>query len=328
MKYIDMKEPGGPDVLICAERPEPVPGPGEVLIRVAAAGVNGPDLLQRKGKYPPPHGASPILGLEVAGKIAATGAGVTGWSPGDKVCALVPGGGYAELVKTPVECCLPVPEGLSLTDAAALPETFFTVWFNLNDRGHLKAGESLLIHGGSSGIGTTAIQLAKAMGAKVFVTVGSEDKARACASFGADHVVNYREQDFVQEIDRLTDGNGVDVILDMVGGDYIGRDLQALANDGRLLSIAMLGGAKAEVDIMPFMVKRLTWSGSTIRAQSTASKGRIAASLRETVWPWLASGSVKPVIFTTFPLSEAADAHRLMEGGQHIGKVVLTVQGT
>jgi len=325
MKYIDMQGSGGPEVLALAEGQRTVPGPGEVLIRVAAAGVNRPDIVQRQGNYPAPPGSSPVLGLEVAGEIVETGPGVSDWKLGDSVCALVPGGGYAEFVKTAAVCCLPIPKGLSLIEAAAIPETFFTVWYNLDHRAGLKAGETLLVHGGSSGIGTTAIQLAKAVGARVFVTVGSEEKARACLNLGADAAINYREQDFVEECKRLTDGRGVDVILDMVGGDYIGRDLRALAEDGRLVSIAIQAGNKAEVSIMPLMLKRLTWTGSTLRAQSDEAKGRIAASLLQSVWPWFDAGRVKPVIFRTFSLEQAADAHRLMENGQHIGKIVLTL---
>jgi NADPH2:quinone reductase len=325
MTAIEIREPGGPDVLVAAERPQPAAGPGEVLIKVAAAGVNRPDVMQRKGAYPPPPGASDIPGLEVAGTIADVGAGVHIWRAGDRVCALVSGGGYAEYCVAPAPQCLPVPDGMDMTRAAAIPETFFTVWTNVFERGHLQAGESALIHGGSSGIGTTAIQLARAFGARVFATAGSAEKCAACERLGAERAINYRERDFVAAIHDLTAGRGVDLILDMVGGEYLPRNLEALALDGRLVQIGLIGGAKAQINMVAVLQRRLTVTGSTLRPRSVAEKGAIAEALRERVWPLLGSGAVGPVIFQVFPLRAAAAAHRLMESSAHIGKLVLTV---
>ena len=325
MTVIEILKPGGPDVLVPVERPRPSVGPGEVLIKTAAAGVNRPDVSQRLGQYPPPPGASDIPGLEVAGTIETVGPEVVGWQTGDRVCALVSGGGYAEYCVAPSPQCLPVPRGMDLTVAAAIPETFFTVWTNLFERGRLKPGESVLIHGGSSGIGTTAIQLAKAFGSRVFVTAGSAEKCAACERLGADRAINYRETDFVAAIRAANGGRGVDVILDMVGGDYLPRNLNLLAMNGRLVQIALLGGAKAEINLGAVMQRRLTITGSTLRPRSIAEKGAIAAELREHVWPLLESGAVAPVIYAMFPLGGAAAAHRLMESSVHIGKIVLTV---
>jgi len=325
MKVIEIREPGGPEVLVSAERPLPQPGEGEVLIKVAAAGVNRPDCLQRQGSYPPPKGASDIPGLEIAGEIAALGTGVSGLKVGDRVCALVTGGGYAEYCVAPAPQCLPVPQGYSMEQAACLPETFFTVWVNVFQRSGLKAGESFLVHGGTSGIGTTAIQLAKAFGCTVFATAGSPEKVKACEELGADRGINYREEDFVYVVNEFTGGKGVDVILDMVGGDYIPRDIKALAEDGRLSFIAFLGGPKAEVNFAAVMMKRLTITGSTLRARPVAVKAQLAAELKEKVWPLLDAGKVAPVMAASFPLAEAAKAHALMESSGHIGKIVLTV---
>jgi putative PIG3 family NAD(P)H quinone oxidoreductase len=325
MTVIEIREPGGPEVLVPAERPQPEAGPGEVLIKIAAAGVNRPDVMQRKGAYPPPPGASDIPGLEVAGTIAGVGAGVRSWQAGDRVCALVSGGGYAEYCVAPAPQCLPVPDRLDLTSAAAIPETFFTVWTNVFERGRLAAGESTLIHGGSSGIGTTAIQLARAFGARVFATAGSAGKCAACERLGAERAINYRDQDFVAAIHGLTGGRGIDLILDMVGGDYLPRNLESLAVDGRLVQIALIGGAKAQINMAPVLQRRLTLTGSTLRPRSVAEKGAIADALREHVWPLVESGAVAPVIFQTFPLRDAAAAHRVMESSTHIGKLVLTV---
>ncbi|WP_114376143.1 NAD(P)H-quinone oxidoreductase [Elioraea thermophila] len=327
MRHIAMIGTGGPEVLALAEAPVPEPGPGEVLIEVHAAGVNRPDIAQREGRYPPPPGASPILGLEVAGVIAALGPGVEGWRVGDRVCALVNGGGYAEFVAVPAPQCLPIPAGYDFIRAAAIPETYFTVWANLFERGHLTRGETALIHGGTSGIGTTAIQLAHEFGATVYATAGSAEKCLACLRLGAAAAIDYRAQDFVEEIKRLTDGRGVDVILDMVGGDYIPRNIRCLALDGRLVIIAFLRGSKvAEMDFLPVMTRRLTITGSTMRPRTTAQKGAIAEALRRHVWPVLEAGRCGPVIHTVFPLAAAADAHRLMESSQHIGKIVLAVR--
>jgi putative PIG3 family NAD(P)H quinone oxidoreductase len=326
MRYLTAREPGPPDVLGLAQSAVPAPRPGEVLVRVAYAGVNRPDCLQRAGSYAPPPDASSVIGLEVAGTVAALGEGVTAWRVGDMVCALTPGGGYAEYCATPADYCLPIPRGLSLLEAASLPETFFTVWHNVFERGALKSGETFLVHGGSSGIGLTAIQLAKAFGARVITTVGSADKAEACRRAGADHALNYREQDFVTEVARITDKRGVDVVLDMVGGDYIEKNLKSLAVEGRLVLIAFLRGSRAEVDWRFIMVKRQTITGSTMRASPHARKAEIARALRARVWPLLESGKVKPTIYRVFPLAEAAAAHALMESSQHIGKIVLAVQ--
>lgn len=325
MRYIAMREPGPPDVLAIAEGPVPQPGPADVLIRVRHAGVNRPDCIQRSGSYPPPPGASPIIGLEVGGIVAAVGANVADWRVGDEVCALTPGGGYAEYCVAPAGHCLPVPAGLSLLEAASLPENAFTVWHNVFERGRLVAGETILIHGGTSGIGYTAIQYAKAFGAKVIATVGSDDKAAFCRKIGADHAINYRTQDFVAEVATLTDRRGVEVILDMVGGDYIARNLRCIALEGRLVIIAFLHGSRVEVDWMPIMLKRLTVTGSTMRASPVERKVAIATALRERVWPLYASGRVLPVIHRVFPLAEAAAAHALMESSQHVGKIMLDV---
>jgi putative PIG3 family NAD(P)H quinone oxidoreductase len=324
MTAIEIREPGGPEVLVPASRPVPSAGPGEVLIKVAAAGVNRPDVLQRKGGYPPPPGASDIPGLELAGQVVALGEGAERWTLGDRVTALVAGGGYAEYCSAPAAQCLPIPEGLDLAEAAALPETFFTVWSNVFDRGGLQAGESFLVHGGSSGIGTTAIQLARAFGARVFATAGSAEKCRACEELGAERAINYREEDFVEVVKTAT-GGGVDVILDMVGGDYIPRDIKALAPDGRLVFIAFLGGSKAEVNFLPMMIKRLTLTGSTLRIRPHAFKAAIAQQLETKVWPLIAQGRIRPVMHQRFPLAEAAQAHGLMESSTHIGKIVLTI---
>jgi putative PIG3 family NAD(P)H quinone oxidoreductase len=316
---------GGPEVLKPAKRPLPAPAAGEVLIKVAAAGVNRPDVLQREGNYTPPPGASDLPGLEVAGEIVALGSGVSDWKVGDRVMALVAGGGYAEYCAAPAPQCLPIPQGFSMTEAAAVPETFFTVWTNVFDRGRLKAGETFLVHGGSSGIGTTAIQLAHLFGAKVITTVGGADKAEACRKLGADLAINYRKQDFVKEVLAATEKRGADLILDMVGGDYINRNLACLAVDGRLVQIAFLQGPKAEINLASVMMKRQTITGSTLRPRSVAQKGEIAAALTEHVLPLFASGKAKPVIYKTLPLTQAAEAHRLMESSAHIGKIVLSV---
>lgn len=323
MKFIHLTSFGDADVLQLHNMPTPTPAAGEVLIRVAAAGVNRPDVLQRKGLYPPPPDASPVLGLEVAGEIVACGTGVTRWRKGDKVCALVNGGGYAEFVVAPAAQCLPIPASLSMLEAAALPETFFTVWHNLFQRARLAEGETVLIHGGSSGIGTTAIQMAHARGNRVFVTAGSAEKCTACEAMGAEKAINYRTTDFVSEIKQLTSNRGVDVILDMVGGDYIQRNITCAAHDGRIVNIAYLNGSEVSVNLMPVMLKRLTLTGSTLRAQSPAMKENIARELQEFIWPLLENKKIKPVIFASFPLAEAAAAHQLMESSQHIGKIVL-----
>jgi NADPH2:quinone reductase len=327
MKAIEIASPGGPDVLRWVERPDPIFGPAELLIRVAASGVNRPDVLQRKGVYPPPAGASDLPGLEVAGTVVAVDdAAMTaaGLHVGDAVCALVAGGGYAQLCVAPIAQCLPVPKGWSLTEAASLPETTFTVWSNVFDRARLLPDEWLLVHGGSSGIGVTAIQLAKAYGAKVIVTVGSAEKAAACLALGADHAINYHEADYVEEVKRFTSGQGVNVILDMVAGSYVARNLQCLADDGRSVVIAVQGGVKAEIDAGLVLRRRLTLTGSTLRARSVAFKAAIAKALRAQVWPWLEQGRVKPVIHQLFEAKHASQAHTLMESNAHIGKLVLT----
>lgn len=316
---------GGPEVLKPSKRPMPVPGSDDVLIKVAAAGINRPDVLQRTGNYTPPPGASDLPGLEVAGEIVAVAASVKDWHVGDEVTALVAGGGYAEYCVAPAPQCLPVPRGFDMIHAAALPETFFTVWTNVFERGALKAGETFLIHGGSSGIGTTAIQLAHQFGARVITTVGNDEKAATCKQLGADLAINYRNSDFAAEVMNATDRKGVDLILDMVGGDYINRNLNCLGMDGRLVMIAFLQGSKAEVNFAQVMVKRQTITGSTLRPRSVAQKASIAAALKAEVWPLLEAGKVKPVIYKTFPLAEAAEAHRLMESSTHTGKIVLTV---
>jgi NADPH:quinone reductase len=325
MRCIEISEAGGPEVLTLSERPDPVAGPGEVLIQVAAAGVNRPDVMQRRGAYPPPPGASDIPGLEVAGTVAAVGDGVRDWTPGDPVCALVSGGGYATMCVAPAPQCLPVPAALGLTAAAALPETFFTVWSNVFDRGALRAGETALFHGGSSGIGTTAIQLAAVRGVRVFATAGSDEKCRACEELGAERAINYRTTDFVDAIRRLTDGRGVDLILDIVGGSYVARNLSLLAMDGRLVQIGFMDGEPAaSVDFRRVLGRRLTITGSTLRPRSVDEKGQIAAALRREIWPLLERGAVRPVVHRTFPLADAARAHRLMESSEHVGKIVLT----
>jgi putative PIG3 family NAD(P)H quinone oxidoreductase len=326
MRVVEISQFGPPDVLRIAERPDPVPGPGEVLIDVAAAGVNRPDVLQRLGKYPPPPGASEIPGLEVAGAVAAVGEGVTGWSIGAPVCALVAGGGYAERAAVPQEQCLPIPQGLSVTQAAAIPETFFTVWTNVFQRGRLRRGESILVHGGTSGIGTTAIQLARAFGALVLTTAGSDGKCDAARALGAAHAFNYRTTDWVAGTRAATGGRGVDVVLDIVGGEYIARNLELLAVEGRLLQIAFLKTARAEIDFSIMMRKRAWITGSTLRPRPPAEKGLIARDLHQHVWPLLEQGVVAPVIHQVFPLAGAADAHRLMESSTHIGKIVLHVR--
>jgi putative PIG3 family NAD(P)H quinone oxidoreductase len=325
MRAIEIKQPGGPEVLVPTRRPLPKPGPDEVLIKVAAAGVNRPDVLQRQGAYAPPPGASDLPGLEVAGEIVAVASAGGRWSRGDKVTALVAGGGYAEYCAAPAVQCLPVPGKLDLVQAAALPETFFTVWTNVFERGRLKSGDSFLVHGGSSGIGTTAIQLAHHFRARVFATAGSDEKCSKCKELGAEFAINYKAQDFVQEITAATGGKGVDVILDMVGGDYIPRNLQCLAVEGRLVQIAFLKGAKAEINFAPLMMKRQTITGSTLRPRSVAEKGAIAQALEAKVWPLLAKGTVAPLLHATFPLDQAAEAHRLMESSAHLGKIVLTL---
>jgi NADPH:quinone reductase len=325
MTCVEISRPGLPEVLVPATRPVPRPGPGEVLIKIAAAGVNRPDVLQRQGAYPAPPGASDLPGLEVAGTIAALGDGVMSPAIGDPVCALVPGGGYAEFCTVDSRLCLPPPFDYDMVRAAALPETFFTVWHNVFERGQLKAGETFLIHGGASGIGTTAIQLAKAFGATVFATASGAVKCKACKDLGCDRAIDYATEDFVEVVKSLTGGKGVDVILDMVGGDYIARNVKTLAADGRLVSIAFLRGATVELNLMPVMLKRLTLTGSTLRPQSNDRKAEMAHGLHEKVWPLLSEGRVAPVIHATFPLVQAADAHRLMESNTHIGKIVLTV---
>jgi len=327
MRYIDHGAGGEPEVLKPAQGPVPSPQAGEVLIRVAYAGVNRPDVLQRQAKYPPPPGASPYIGLEVSGEVVALGQGVTKWRVGDRLCALVNGGGYAEYVTAPEGQALPVPRGLSMLQAAAIPEYYFTVWTNVFERGRLAAGETFLVHGGSSGIGLTAIQLAHARGATVYTTVGNQEKAKVCRELGAAAAINYREQDFVEEIARLTDGRGVDLILDMVGGDYIGRNLKCLALDGRLVQIAYLQSPKVEVDWTTLMPRRLTFTGSTLRPRSAADKAAIADALKAEVWPLLEQGRALPVIHKVFPLAEAAAAHALMESSVHIGKIMLEVTG-
>lgn len=325
MKYIDHGRGGDADVLRLAERDLPEVGAGEVLIRVAYAGVNRPDVLQRAGSYPPPRGASPHLGLEVAGVVAAVGQGVPEWQKGDRVCALVNGGGYAEYVAAPAGQVLPVPAGLSMAQAAALPETVLTVWANVVERGRLQAGETLLVHGGTSGIGVAAIQIAKALGARVFCTVGTPEKAGAAQKLGADAAIDYRRRDFMVEVSKLTEGRGVDVILDMVGGPYIERNLRSLALEGRLVQIAFMQTAKVEVDWMPLMLRRLTFTGSTLRARSAEEKARLSRAVQDNVWPMVEDGRVQAVIDRVFPLDSAAEAHRRIESSDHIGKILLAV---
>ncbi len=324
MKVIEISEAGAPEVLIPARRAVPEISSGEVLIKVVAAGVNRPDVLQRQGAYPPPPGASDIPGLEVAGTVVAKSSDVSNLNIGDEVMALVTGGGYAEYCSAPAAQCLPIPKGLSMQEAAAIPETFFTVWNNVFDRSGLLAGESLLIHGGTSGIGTTAIQLAKQFGARVFATAGSDEKCQACVDLGAERAINYRTEDFVSVIKEVT-GKGVNVILDMVGGDYYARNIKALAPDGRLCNIAFLQGSEVTINLMPMMLKRLTLTGSTLRAMPVPFKAAIAKNLLEKVWPMIEAGEVKPVMHSVFNLDEASEAHRLMETNAHIGKIVLSV---
>jgi NADPH2:quinone reductase len=325
MTAIVIRTPGAPDVLVPEERPVTAPGEGEVLVKVAAAGVNRPDVMQRKGQYPPPAGATDIPGLEIAGEVVALGQGVTRWKLGDKVMALVVGGGYAQYCPAHESHCLPVPAGLSMVQAAAVPETFFTVWYNTFERGKLKAGETLLVHGGSSGIGTAAIQLAKAAGARVITTAGTAEKCEACKKLGADVAVNYKSEDFVAATKAATAGKGADVILDMVGGDYVERNYEAAAVEGRVVQIAFQGSYKATVDFRRLMLKRLTHTGSTLRARSVPDKGAIARAVEAHALPLIAADRVKPVIDSTFPLAQAAAAHARMESSMHIGKIVLTV---
>jgi putative PIG3 family NAD(P)H quinone oxidoreductase len=326
MIAIEITAPGDPDVLVPVERPRPAPAAGEVLIKVVAAGVNRPDVFQRRGRYPPPPGASDIPGLEVSGTIEALDPGVDGFRVGDAVCALVAGGGYAEYCAAPAPQCLPAPRGLDLVSAAGIPETFFTVWTNVFERGRLAASESLLVHGGSSGIGTSAIQLARARGARVFATAGSPEKCAACERLGAQRAIDYRRDDFVAVVRELTGGRGVDVVLDMVGGDYFARNIDALAIEGRLVEIATLHGVKAELNIQTIMQRRLTITGSTLRARPIAEKGAIARAVHEQVWPLIESGAVAPIVYATFPLRDAAEAHRVMESSAHIGKLLLTIE--
>ena len=336
MRAIEITTAGPPDVLQLVDRPTPAPGPGQVLIEVAAAGVNRPDLMQREGRYPPPKGASDIPGLEVAGTIAAIGPSDAGpprsanglsWTVGDAVCALVSGGGYAEYCVAPAVQCLPIPAGLTMVEAAALPETSFTVWTNVFDRGQLVSGEWLLVHGGTSGIGTTAIQLAAERGAHVLATAGTVEKCRACERLGATHAINYRTSDFVDEVMAATHGRGVDVVLDIIGGEYTPRNLECLARDGRLVQIGVMGGATAEISLRTMLVRRLTMTASTLRARTPEEKGAIAAAVEREVWPLLASRRVAPVVHAVLPLEAAAEAHRLLESGAVIGKVILEVGG-
>jgi len=325
MRAIEITQAGGPDVLSLCERPMPTVRAGEILIKVHAAGVNRPDVFQRMGHYAPPPGASDIPGLEVAGEIVDGDLSGTAFSKGDLVCALVQGGGYAEYCVAPAQQCLPVPKGLSMAEAASLPENYFTVWSNVFDRAHLTAGETLLVQGGSSGIGVSAIQLATAMGHRVFATAGSDDKVRACLALGAERGINYKTEDFGEVVKSLTNGRGVDVILDMVGGDYLPREINCLADDGRIAVIATLGGAKAMLDVGQLLRRRLTVTGSTLRPRSVAFKGAIAAHLRQRVWPMIEAGKIKPVIYETFPLEQASKAHALMESSQHVGKIMLQI---
>jgi len=326
MRAVEISKAGGPEVLTLCERPVPQPLNEEILIKIEAAGVNRPDALQRAGAYDPPKGASDLPGLEAAGEVVAIGAGVTRWKVGDKVCALLAGGGYAEFATTHQDHALRVPEGLSMVETAALCETYFTVWSTVFMRGRLQAGESFLVHGGSSGIGTTAIQLAQAFGARVFTTAGSDEKCALCESLGAEAAINYKTQDYVEEVKRLTGGKGVDLILDMVGGGYIPRNIRALATDGRLVMIAFLGGPKAELNFAQIMMKRLEVTGATLRPQSDQAKAAIAQALRAQVWPMLDSGRIAPVMDQSFLLADAAKAHRRIEDSSHIGKIVLTLE--
>jgi NADPH2:quinone reductase len=324
MRYIEISEPGGPEVLRLTEGPTPKPGSGEVLIQVAASGINRADIVQRQGFYPPPPGASPIPGLEAAGKIVAVGEAVSRWQVGDAVCALLSGGGYADHVVAAAEECLPIPEILDPRQAAALPETVLTVWSNVVGRAQLLPSESFLVHGGASGIGTTAIQLIKQFGSTVYTTVGNDDKATVCRELGADVAVNYREQDFVEVLMEETGGRGVDVILDMVGGDYVQRNVQLAAIEGRIVNIAYLKGSTVEINMMPLMLKRLTLTGSTLRAREGAFKAALTATVREKVWPWVEQGMVKPLLHKILPAAEVGEAHRIMEASEHTGKIVLS----
>jgi putative PIG3 family NAD(P)H quinone oxidoreductase len=323
MIAVEIREPGPPDVLQPTDRPVPATGPDDVLIRVAAAGVNRPDVAQRQGKYPPPPGAPDIPGLEVAGEIEDAGANVHDWRKGDRVCALVPGGGYAEYCAAAAALCLPVPKGVDLVQAASLPEAVFTVWTNVFERGRLSTGESILVHGGSSGIGTMAIQLARASGARVFATAGSSEKCDACKALGAERAINYRDEDFVAAVHEATEGRGVDVVLDIIGAAYLQRNIDSLAVDGRLVHIGQLGGSKAEINLGSVLRRRLTITGSTLRPRSVAEKARIAQAVRQHVWPLIEAGSVRPVVYATFPLRDAAEAHRVMETSRHVGKLIL-----
>ena len=325
MIAIIIAKPGGPDVLQPMNVPMPQPGPHEVVIRVAAAGVNRPDLMQREGKYPPPPGASDIPGLEVSGTVSACGTDVTRWREGDTVCALVSGGGYAEYCVAPTVQCLPIPSTVDLVSAGAMPETFFTVWTNVFERGRLRSGESFLVHGGASGIGTTAIQMARAFGARVFATAGTDDKCAACERLGAARAINYKTEDFSSVLMALTGKNGIDVILDMVGAPYFSRNVDLLALEGRLVQIAVLHGAKAEFNLVRLLRQRITITGSTLRSRTVEEKGAIAAAVEHAVWPLVELKTIRPVVYATFPLTQAAEAHRLMESGSHIGKILLTV---
>ncbi len=323
MQAIEIAEPGPPDVLRPVTRPVPQPAAGELLIKVSAAGVNRPDVMQRAGMYPPPPGASDIPGLEVSGTVVKLGSGTSRWKTGDRVCALVAGGGYAQYVTAPWQQCLPIPGELSMSEAAALPETFFTVWSNVFERGALSDGETLLVQGGSSGIGVTAIQLAHAFGNRVFVTAGSDDKCRTCEQLGAERAINYKSEDFVEVVKEITDGRGVDVILDMVAGDYVPRELQCLADDGRLVIIAFLGGTKTQLNMTDILRRRLTITGSTLRPRPVEFKARLASVLEQKVWPLIAAGKIRPVIHSRYALQDAREAHRMMESSSHIGKLVL-----
>ena len=325
MTCVEIAEFGGPEVLKPATRPTPEVAAGEILVRVAAAGVNRPDIFQRQGNYPPPRGVTHILGLEVAGVVAAVADDIAGWKAGDSLCALTSGGGYAEYCAVPAPQCLPIPDGLNMIEAAAVPETFFTVWTNIFERAALKPGETFLVHGGAGGIGTAAIQMANRLGARIIATAGTAEKCALCMELGAERAINYRQEDFVDVAKEFGNGKGVDVILDMVGGGYIERNIKALAADGRLVNIAYLQGSKAEINFLPVMLKRLTITGSTPRPQTVERKGAIAGALQERIWPLIAADGIKPVINATFPLAEAADAHRLMESGNHFGKIVLVV---
>ena len=325
MIAISIVKPGGPEVLQAIELPVPRPGPREVLIRVTAAGVNRPDLMQREGKYPPPPGTSDIPGLEISGTVAAIGPGVERWREGEAVCALVSGGGYAEYCVAPDVQCLPIPSNVDVVSAAAMPETYFTVWTNVFERGRLAPGESLLVHGGGSGIGTTAIQMARAFGARVFATAGTGEKCAACEQLGAERAINYRTEDFAAIVMSATDGKGVDVILDMVGAPYFSRNVDSLALEGRLVQIAVLHGAKAEINLVRLLRQRITITGSTLRSRTVEQKGAIAGAVEKAVWPLVEAGTIRPIVYATFPLARAAEAHRLMESGSHFGKILLTV---